>query len=670
MRIDFLHQNIFGVGGTVRSVINMANALAHDHDIRIVSVFRRVERTALRIDPRVQIQHLIDMRPGGVDRGNALHNRRSALVPPAEEYFRQYSELTDERIVSYLRGLDSDVIVGTRPSLNLLIAEYANDQVVRVAQEHMTHSALPTSVVREMRRKYERIDLVTAVTEADRTRIALSLGLKEGASAVLPNPIPKPSGDLATSSKKTILAAGRLAHEKRYDVLLRAMARLAPDFPDWRLRLYGDGPLRSTLLQLADELGIRDSVLFMGRTNDMDSEWVKGSVSVSTSERESFGMSIAESMRRGVPVVSTDCPDGPREIIAHGIDGLLVPVGDDAAVAEALATLMRNESSRRIFGVRAAQNSARYDPDRVAEQFMQLLAGIRPTLATRRRRRMTRNVRALRSRGLSGNVATVEVESIDERLLFLRSPELGRSLTNAAFHSSGESPIPLARIARRHRRGAIIIDTATIPEGLWNLQMHGTRKRIIVEPAAIDTRVLADTTHSHPSGVFHRAIPYRNMHNRLGLRIWHRTWHAELVVFEVRDDDLRVQVELMGAWEEGDLHWELVRGGVEVVQQGLAHRRANRSASFTLSAIDIAELRLTRDETFALWVRRAGQRAQVAKLAGDIADIRQIATLPGSHVQDPVEAHQFRESGYSGTILVNGVVTRGNAVAVRCQELP
>lgn len=672
MRIDFLHQNIFGVGGTVRSVINMANALATDHDVRIVSVFRRVDRASLRIDSRVDMEHLVDLRPGGADRGNAQHNRRSTLVPPAEEYFRQYSELTDERIIDYLRNMDRDVIVGTRPSLNLLVAEYAHDRVVKVAQEHMTHSALPGSVVRQMRVKYERIDLVTAVTEADRERVARSLQLREGQSAVLSNSIPAPNGRLALPANKTIIAAGRLAPEKRYDVLLRAMARLAPTFPDWRLRLYGDGPLRITLAQLAEDLGIRDSVFFMGSTNDMDSEWVKGSISVSTSERESFGMSIVESMRRGVPVVSTDCPDGPREIITPGVDGLLVAVGDDEAVAAALGQLMRDEDKRRVFGRRAARNAARFDPTRVAEEFVRLLAEVRPALAKRTRRRRTpiEYIRAFRRGGLNGNVATVEVESLDERSLRLHSPELGRELLNAALHSAGVPPIVLREIVRRRRSGGIVIDTTTIPEGLWNLQAHHPRKRIIIEPAAIDTRVLAEAANHDTPGSFHRAIPYRNMHNRLGLRVWHRARHAELIAFDITGDDLRAQVKLMGDWNGDDLHWELVRGDAQVVCEGHVHRRDLRSIDFEISATDVAERRLARDESFSVQIRTGtGESVPVAHLAGDIADIRRIVTLPSSWVEDPADARYFRESGYSGMILVQGTVTRGNAIAVRCKEL-
>ncbi|UUT35717.1 glycosyltransferase [Microbacterium elymi] len=336
MRIEFLHQNIYGVGGTVRSVINLANALVERHDVTITSVFRRVAAPSLVIDRRIRVRYLVDMRPAGADRGNGLHNKPSRLVPAAEEYFRQYSELTDERIVQHLNQSRSDVIVGTRPSLNLLVAEYGAERATLVAQEHMTHSAIPRTVVSRMREVYSRLDLITTVTAADRDRVMASLSMPPGRVEVLPNSIPEPLIAPATLDTRLVFGVGRLAREKRYDLLLDAFALAVDEYPGWRLRLYGDGQARGQLEAHALALGVRELVDFMGAAIDMDSEWPRASITVSTSERESFGMTIVESMRNGVPVISTDCPDGPREIIDDNADGILTPLGDKNAIARQL----------------------------------------------------------------------------------------------------------------------------------------------------------------------------------------------------------------------------------------------------------------------------------------------------------------------------------------------
>ena len=96
----------------------------------------------------------------------------------------------------------------------------------------------------------------------------------------------------------------------------------------------------------------------MGPANPLDPEWAKGSIAAVTSSLESFGMTIVEAMRCGLPVVSTDCPHGPAEIIDNGVDGRLVPTGDTDAIAAALLDLINNDDLRQQMG-RAAREGLR-----------------------------------------------------------------------------------------------------------------------------------------------------------------------------------------------------------------------------------------------------------------------------------------------------------------------
>lgn len=142
--------------------------------------------------------------------------------------------------------------------------------------------------------------------------------------------------------------------------------------PDWRLRIYGSGDAtgneRNALRALIDERALHNHVFLMGPANPLEPEWVKGSIAAVTSSLESFGMTIVEAMRCGVPVVSTDCPHGPGEIIEDGVDGRLVPVGDVDAIADALLSLIEDDELRRRTGRAALAASARFDPARIAER--------------------------------------------------------------------------------------------------------------------------------------------------------------------------------------------------------------------------------------------------------------------------------------------------------------
>jgi glycosyltransferase involved in cell wall biosynthesis len=132
------------------------------------------------------------------------------------------------------------------------------------------------------------------------------------------------------------------------------------------------------LAQLVEELRLGDHVRLMGQVAPIEPELAKGSIMAISSAMESFGMTIVEGMRVGLPVVSTDCPLGPGEIIGHGVDGLLVPPRDTDAMAAALLDLINDEDRRRAMGRAALIKAHHYDPERIArlcvELFEQLIA--------------------------------------------------------------------------------------------------------------------------------------------------------------------------------------------------------------------------------------------------------------------------------------------------------
>ncbi|MDZ5443260.1 glycosyltransferase family 4 protein [Micromonospora sp. 4G57] len=455
MKFSFLIHNFYGVGGTNRAVLNLATALVEaGHEVEVASVFRRLDRTMFSVDGRITVVPLVDTRPRRPDRSSPRHREPSTLIPEAEEFHLQYSRLTDERIIRYLGSTNADVVVGTRPGLNLAVARHAPEHAVRVAQEHMTQDLIDEALKAEISRGYSRIDLAYTVTHADATAFRTgnpvpALGIK-----VLPNSSPSPGLAAADGRNRIVVAAGRLDPIKRYDRLITAFARAAVDCPGWTLRIYGDGEQRQALAALIRELGVYDQVQLMGRRDDMSTEWVKGAIAASSSARESFGMTIVEAMRLGLPVVSTDCPVGPREIIDDGEDGLLVPSDDLDAYTAALRTLMRDDDLRARMAKMALVNSARFDPAPLAAQFADDCAEV---LAVRRGEtpRPRRVVRRTPRRGLSRSLLARGGE-------LLREPDLVRTLADPVLRGIAGNDLArrasmgvLVRLARVQRaRGA------------------------------------------------------------------------------------------------------------------------------------------------------------------------------------------------------------------------
>ncbi|CAG7657396.1 glycosyltransferase [Actinacidiphila bryophytorum] len=382
MRIVFLLHNAYGIGGTIRTVCNLAGALAAEHDVEVASVFRSREVPAFDYDPRVRLRPLADLRAGNPARlrDDPRAGRPSAVFPRGDRTYAEYSALTDDLIGGYLAGLDADVVVGTRPGLNVHIARQAPRRLVRVAQEHLTLDTHSTRLTLALRRRYAALDAVTTTTQAD---AAVYRRRMPGIRAVgIPNGVPSAGAAVSDGSAPVVVAAGRLSEAKRYDDLVRAFATVAAARPDWTLRLYGKGDKHAALAALIAELGLGEHVRLMGTAAPIEPELAKGSILAVTSSMESFGMTIVEGMRAGLPVVATDCPLGPREIVRDGVTGLLVPPRDVPAIAAALLELIGDGDRRREMGRAALAEAAAYDPALVAERHVRLFAEL---LEARRR---------------------------------------------------------------------------------------------------------------------------------------------------------------------------------------------------------------------------------------------------------------------------------------------
>ncbi|OKI06211.1 glycosyl transferase [Streptomyces sp. CB02923] len=377
MHMVFLIHNAYGIGGTIRATYNLASVLAEQHDVEIASVFRHRDVPVMDVPAKVRLTHLVDLRAASADfeGDDPRHAEPAGIFPRADGRHRQYSRLTDSRIGSYLSRSEADVIVGTRPGLNTHIARQARAVGIRVGQEHLTFSGHGFRLRHEIRHRYQLLDAITTVSESD-ARSYRQLHLPGVRVEAIPNSVPRVSGEPADGSGKVIVAAGRLIPLKRYEILIKAFAEVAEAHPDWHLRIFGEGDTtgneRESLTSLIGELDLSRKVHLMGKVDPLEPEWIKGSIAASASDRESFGMTIVEAMRCGLPVVSTDCPVGPREIIEDGVDGYLVPTGHVGGMAAALLELVGDDRLRRRMGEAALKNSARFDPSLIAERHQDL----------------------------------------------------------------------------------------------------------------------------------------------------------------------------------------------------------------------------------------------------------------------------------------------------------
>lgn len=199
-------------------------------------------------------------------------------------------------------------------------------------------------------------------------------------SRIIPNPVlppPPAPTPVAVKTQPVVMAMGRFTFEKGFDLLLKAFARVARKHPAWQLKIVGDGPLREEWTALATEVGLAERVIFTGRVQDPFTHLQNADLFVMSSLYEGFPNALCEAMAAGLPVISFDCPSGPREIIRHGMDGLLIPPQDVDALAAAMDQLMGNSSQRQQLATHAPEIIQRFGIDKVMSQWEAAIAAAR-----------------------------------------------------------------------------------------------------------------------------------------------------------------------------------------------------------------------------------------------------------------------------------------------------
>jgi glycosyltransferase involved in cell wall biosynthesis len=378
--VRFLLYSAWGIGGIIRTTFTSAAHLSSNHDVEVVSVQRALVEPEMAVPEGLRLRPLFD----GTDRRPSPRNLAALLLYRApsrlwhvqDSKYKHVSLWTDIVLLRWLRSLPQEtVVVTTRPALTLLASSLAPAGVVVIAQEHQRLGLYPDELRNALASALQNVSVCVTLTQADRAAYQDLLGPAGPPVLAIPNAVPDGPHGPGDPGAHKLMAAGRLARQKGFDLLLEAFATVAMKHPDWTLDIFGRGQQREPLERSVVALGLGERVRMSAPTDRLGERMRDASVFVLSSRYEGFPLVLLEAMQAGLAVVSFDCPTGPAEILTDGTSGLLVPAEDVPALAAALDRVMADESLRRRLATSAPAAVHRYSPQEVGRRWDDLLAG-------------------------------------------------------------------------------------------------------------------------------------------------------------------------------------------------------------------------------------------------------------------------------------------------------
>lgn len=369
MRILFCIRGLYNSGGTERILTDRANYLAEifKYECMIVTLEQKNKKNFYKLSSKIQLRDL-DIDYSGYYKMN-IFKKIVYFFKEQIKHKNRLKKILEEYMPDIVISLgDNEKYILPKIYKGKLILEHHFEKYYRFKEQKGILNLLVNYILLAKEKKLKKYyDEFLVLTEEDKNQ------WKNIKARVIPNFLvnfPLLRSDLES---KKVISVGRLEYQKGYDILIEVWNKVKQKYPDWILDIYGEGSLKEALQKKINKYGLQNNIYLKGREENIQKKYLDYSMYILSSRYEGFGMVLIEAQASGLPVVSFDCPCGPKDIINHNKDGLLCKNGNIDEMAQKIIYLIENKEVRKEFGKNAQLNSFRFSKERIMNEWNNLI---------------------------------------------------------------------------------------------------------------------------------------------------------------------------------------------------------------------------------------------------------------------------------------------------------
>ena len=370
-KVVFCINNIYGIGGMERVLLDRIKELENKKKYKIYIVITENKRdTHFKYEflKSVEIKNL-EINYYDLKKLSLLKRMIITKIKGLKhkKKLKLYLEKIQPDVVVALGTEEKYILPKVKGKYKIILEHHFEKNYLKRKKGGIFYKLLVKYLEIKEKKLLEEFDEFLVLTNEDKEQ------WKSSKIRVIPNYCTIDTKQVSELKNKKVIAVGRLEYQKGFDILIDVWKKVNEICNDWILEIYGEGNERKKLENKIREYRLEDKILLKGIEENIGSKYLESSIYIMTSRFEGMPMVLLEAQSYGLPIVSFDCPCGPRDIITNGKDGYIIKFGNIEEMVNKILKLIENYDLRKDFSKNAIKNVDKYSKDKIIKKWENLL---------------------------------------------------------------------------------------------------------------------------------------------------------------------------------------------------------------------------------------------------------------------------------------------------------